>query len=186
MMLDRLGYQIEHEMGGHDFVASKDGRKCVVSCADPTQTDKSRMQALGRLMDVMIKLGAQRGFYITSREFSREAKDYAKTVAIELVDGKTLEKSMKASLANTKLPKVYRAGCCQCGDIVQHRLGHDELVKCRLGHEVAGTISEAAINPKAHAPPRRKGGAGADMSVMRALMAMNRRIDRRAPRLGRR
>lgn len=37
--------------------------------------------------------------------------------------------------------------CCQCGEIVQHRLDKGEALPCRNGHLVAPTIARAALVP---------------------------------------
>jgi hypothetical protein len=45
------------------------------------------------------------------------------------------------------LPAGYKAMCCQCGELVQHRLESDAALPCRNGHLVAPTIARASLVP---------------------------------------
>jgi hypothetical protein len=45
------------------------------------------------------------------------------------------------------LPASYKAMCCECGELVQHRLDRDEALPCGNGQLVAPTIARAALVP---------------------------------------
>jgi hypothetical protein len=64
---------------------------------------------------------------------------------IRLMDGELLMQSMRRSMKGITTPQTYRAMCCQCGDIVQHRLNKGELVPCHNGHQVAPTIPRGSL-----------------------------------------
>jgi hypothetical protein len=157
-MLERLGYDLINHPEAHDLIVTKDGRKMVVTCADPAELDDIGTPALGRLIEAIMHHGAHSGFYVTARSFTQQAKDYAKTMpqTLRLVDGAELEKSMRVSLAGVQLPIRYEAMCCECGDIVHHKLDEPEAVQCRNQHEVAPTIPRAAIEPKEYPVERKR------------------------------
>jgi hypothetical protein len=58
-----------------------------------------------------------------------------------------LIRSMHRSRKGMLLPASYKAMCCQCGELVQHRLDRDEALPCRNGHLVAPTIARASLIP---------------------------------------
>jgi hypothetical protein len=53
------------------------------------------------------------------------------------------------------MPQTYQAMCCQCGEIVQHRLDReqDEARPCSNGHAVAPTIARDMLLPPKPAAP---------------------------------
>ena len=63
-----------------------------------------------------------------------EAEHYAASAPIDLVDGASLIRSMHRSRKGMLLPASYKAMCCQCGEIVQHRLDKGDALPCRNGH----------------------------------------------------
>jgi hypothetical protein len=170
-MLERLGYQIIIGPTAHEMVFTKDGRKMVITCADPANLSDTGSSALGRLHVALLTHNAAQGFYVTSRKFTPEARDYAKTVPIKLVDGKELEKSMRVSFAGVHRPMTYAAMCCECGEAVQHRLDRAEAVPCQNGHDVPPTIALAAVQPKEYPPPA-KPKSGPEARLIRALAAV--------------
>jgi hypothetical protein len=48
-------------------------------------------------------------------------------------------------LGHAVVLQTYKATCRQCGDIVQHRLGNDEALRCRNDHFVPPPIARDAI-----------------------------------------
>lgn len=82
---------------------------------------------------------------MTPRDFTPEAEHYAASAPIDLVDGQLLIRSMHRSRKGILLPSSYKAMCCQCGEIVQHRLDKGEALPCRNGHLVATTIARPAL-----------------------------------------
>lgn len=167
LMLERLGHQVVNSMTANEMITTKLNsdlklQKHIVICADPADRTPTGTPALGKLVEAILKHGAYSGFYVTARNFTQQAKDYAASMpqTLRLVDGEALEKAMRVSLADVQLPIMYQAMCTQCGDTVQHRLDEPEAVKCAEEHAVAPTIPRAAIEPKEYPVERtRKGRA---------------------------
>jgi hypothetical protein len=157
-MLERLGHTLISAAG--EIVTTKDGRKYITACADPTEPAPAKTPALRRLHDVIVAAGAARGFYVTPRSFTPDAEHYAASAPIDLVDGGLLIKAMQRSRKGMTIPPSYRALCCQCGEIVRHRLDKAEALACRNGHLVAPTIARAALVPF-RPPPAETGAAPA-------------------------
>lgn len=89
----------------------------------------------------------QRAVYVTPRSFTPEAERYAASAPIDLVDGRLLIREMHRSRKSMLLPPSYEAMCCQCGELVQHRLDSDNALPCRNDHLVAPTIVRASLVP---------------------------------------
>jgi hypothetical protein len=70
-------------------------------------------------------------------------QQYAETAPLDLIDGKRLVKALNQSRKHVLMPQTYKAMCCQCGEIVQHRLDReqDEARPCGNGHLVRGLSS---------------------------------------------
>ena len=119
--------------------------------------------------DAVAAAGAARGFYVTPRVFTPEAEHYAASAPIDLVDGRLLIRSMHRSRKGMLLPASYKAMCCQCGDLVQHRLDNDDALPCRNGHPVAPTIARAALVPY-RAPLAEPGAAAANAPKPRHII----------------
>src|SRR3984893_12355062 len=156
LMLERLGHTIITT--APDLVTTKAGRKYITACANPLDTAPTKSPAIARLHAAIVKANAAGGFYVTPRSFTPDAEHYAATLPIiSIVDGKLLNRSMQRSLRGVTLPQTYRAMCCQCGDIVQHRLDKGAALPCANGHLVPATIARASlIKPR---PPQPAPGA---------------------------
>jgi hypothetical protein len=128
-----------------DLLAIKDGEKCVVAFAATSDPLPTQANYLTQLHRVIIGTNAVRGFYVTTRGFSRDAEGYAKTAPIKMVDGPKLVASIKRSMESMPVPHTYKAICRQCGAIVTHRLDQSEAIPCKSGHPVAPTIAHAAL-----------------------------------------
>lgn len=148
VMLERLGYEIVTDASAADFIATKDGRKHVIACANPTEAAPTGTPALTRLHDAIVAANADAGFFITARTFTPAARNYVKATPIRLVDGAKLAASMQRSRADAVLPETYDAMCRQCGEVVQHRLDAGDARPCSSGHPVAPTIARAALVPE--------------------------------------
>jgi hypothetical protein len=151
LMLERLGYTVLTEPSAHNLAVTKDQQKFIVACMSPAEAPTQSV-AIARLHDAVIAAGAEAGFCITTRDFTQEAKDYAATAPVRLVDGDQLAASMLRSTGGAVMPETYKAMCCQCGDVVQHKLGGTEALPCRSGHRVAPTIARAALVPPPQKP----------------------------------
>ncbi len=145
-MLERLGYELLTAETTKDLLAIKDDRKHVVAFAATTDQLPTQVNHLTRLHQAIIAANAASGFYVTTRGFSRDAEDYAKTAPIKLVDGPKLVASIKRSMEGMPAPESYKAMCRECGDIVAHRLDKAEAITCSSGHAVAPTIARASLS----------------------------------------
>lgn len=171
LMLERLGYEIINDpTEGPDLIATKGGRKHIVFCARPADYEPTGSAAVGRLHEAVIAKGAESGFYVSARDFTKEARDYEKSAPVKLVDEKQLKKSMDRSMRGLRLPVTYEAMCCQCGDVVTHRLDRAKAIPCVMGHPVAPTIAMAALQPKEYPIPKGKQRRGMNPKLMIKLM----------------
>jgi len=162
-MLERRGYQLLTPETANNLLAIKDGEKCVVafaSTSDPAPVQANHMIELHR---VVTDTNAAKGFYVTTRGFSRDAEAYAKTAPLNMVDGPKLVASIKRSMEDLPAPDSYKTMCRQCGEIVTHRLDRTEAIACKSGHPVAPPIALAALDvgarpggstSRAYEPPR--------------------------------
>jgi Restriction endonuclease len=131
-MLERLGHTIITT--APELVTTKAGRKYVTMCANPLDGAPTKTPAIARLHAAIVQANAAGGFYVTPRSFT-PAEHYAASMPmISLVDGELLNRSMQRSLRGVALPQTYRVMCCQCGEIVQHRLDKGHAIPCGNGH----------------------------------------------------
>jgi hypothetical protein len=170
LILERLGHTVVSSVT--DIVTTKQGRKYVTACATPTEQTPTKAPALRRLHDAVIAANSARGFYVTPRGFTPEAEHYAASAPIDLVDGALLIRSMHRSRKGMLLPTSYQAMCCQCGDIVQHRLDQGEALSCRNAHLVAPTIARAMLVPY-RAPLAQPGAAASAPKPARVIKPLN-------------
>src|SRR5271154_1092728 len=148
-MLERFGHTIVTDPNTADFVTTKNGRKFVTACATPADSTPTGTRDLARLHDAVIVANAESGYFITARDFTGAAEQYAESSPLDLFDGKRLVKALNQSRKHVLMPQTYKAMCQQCGDIVQHRLDReqDEARPCGSGHMVAPTIARAMLLP---------------------------------------
>jgi hypothetical protein len=148
-MLYRFGHEIVTNPSAPGLVTTKDGKKFVTRCAVPTDLKPISTRELAAFHDTVIAANAARGFVITVRSFTDAAEQYAETAPLDLIDGKRLVKSLNQSRKHLLMPQTYKAMCCQCGEIVQHRLDReqDEARPCGNGHLVPPTIARAMLLP---------------------------------------
>ncbi len=170
LMLERLGHTVVSNVS--DIVTTKDGRKYVTACATPTDQAPTKTPALRRLHEAIVAGNAARGFYVTPRSFTPEAEHYAMSAPIDLVDGRLLIRSMHRSRKGIALATGYKVMCCQCGEIVRHRLDGDEALPCPNGHLVAPTIARAALVPY-RAPVEQPGAAVKAPKPARVIKPLN-------------
>jgi hypothetical protein len=147
LMLERFGHAIITDPNAPDLVTTKAGHKFITACAAPLDLAPTGTRDLARLHNAVIAANAERGFFITARNFSAEAEQYAESAPLDLIDGKRLIKALNQNRKHVLLPQTYKAMCGQCGGIVQHRLGDDEARPCGNGHNVAPTIARAMLLP---------------------------------------
>ena len=156
-------------------------------CARPADYEPTGSAAVGRLHEAVIAKGAESGFYVSARDFTKEARDYEKSAPVKLVDEQQLKKSMDRSMRGLRLPVTYDAMCCQCGDVVTHRLDKAKAIPCVMGHPVRAndrdgrSPAERIPDPEDEAPPGHEpedadeahdpGNAGALIATQQQLWA---------------
>jgi hypothetical protein len=155
LMVERLGHTVQNNPTAADLITAKQGEKYIIACATPSDPAPTAMRDVARLHDVVIAQGAQRGIYVTTRNFTPEAQDYAASMpaVIQLVDGAKLAQSLKKSNVGATLPSRYKAMCHVCGEVVEHNLDHGTPLPCVNGHLVAPTIARAALVRERHPVP---------------------------------
>src|ERR1700730_17638604 len=148
LMLERLGHTIITT--APDLVTTKAGRKYITACANPLDTAPTKSPAIARLHAAIVKANAAGGFYVTPRSFTPDAVHYSRTPPIiSIVDAELLNRSMQRSLRGVTLPQTYRAMCCQCGEIIHHRLDKGHALPCGNDHLVPATIArDSLVKPR--------------------------------------
>jgi restriction endonuclease len=144
-MWERLGHTIVTGPAAPDLVTVKGDRKFITACANPADLMPTGTPALRRLHDRVVAASAERGFYVSVRGFTAEARQYAQCAPVQLIDGPELIRAFHRSRKGMVVPPTYKAMCRQCGDVVQHRLGNDEALPCGNGHLVVPSIAHASI-----------------------------------------
>jgi Restriction endonuclease len=152
-MWERLGHDIITSPDAAELVTVKGERKFITACANPADLAPTGSAALRRLRDRVVAASAERGFLVSVRGFTDEARRYAEAAPVELIDNAELIRALQRSRKGMLVPQTYKAMCRQCGDIVQHRLDSDEAKRCGNGHFVAPTIARPdLIKPRLPAP----------------------------------
>ena len=124
---------------------TKDLQKYLVACTVTTTAEPTRTPSLIRLHDAITAASAKAGYSVTAHSFTAEARAYAATAPMHLIDGDELARMMQQSKAGAVVPETYHSLCRQCGARVQHHLDQTEAVPCAQGHLVAPTIARAAL-----------------------------------------
>lgn len=153
LMMERLGHTIITT--APELITTKGERKYVTHCANPLDdAAPTKSPAIARLHAAVVRANAAGGIYVTPRSFTPDAEHYTATMPmISLVDGALLNRSMQRSLRGVGLPQTYRAMCCECGDIVQHRLDDAKALPCSNGHLVPATIARDSLVKPRQAQP---------------------------------
>jgi len=194
LMWERLGHTLHTGPDAPELVTTKGERKFVTICANPADLVPAGSAALRRLRDRVVALMAERGFYVSMRGFTEDARHFAADAPVQLIDCAQFIQALDRSRKGMLLPQSYKAMCRQCGDIVQHRLDSDEARRCGNGHFVAPTIARAELvksRPPAQPAPSVTGPAPAPKVVRyrnmsakaqrrHAVKAHNRRVRSKA------
>ena len=159
----RKGYSVNHTVGhgpdgGIDIVLSKGKDKYLVQCKQ-WKAYKVGVQIVRELHGVMAASGAAGGFVVTAGEFTADAKEFAKGLNINLLNGTQLHRMIRdvekpnPSVENKEHPesKLSPPNCPKCGEAMilrtakkgthtgQKFWGCSQFPKCR------GTISIADV-----------------------------------------
>jgi len=153
-MWDHFGHAVLTSPDGGELITMKGERKFITMSANPAVPVLTGTAPLYRLRERVVDGVAERGFFVSVRGFTHEARHFAEAAPVQLIDGPELIRAMQRSRKGMLLPQAYKAMCRQCGDIVQHRLSSDEARRCANGHFVAPTIARPEIvRPRAQPGP---------------------------------
>lgn len=138
-MYRKLGYTVHQTPysndGGKDIILAKDGVKYAVECKRYKQSAKIGRPALQKLYAAMLDCGASQSIFVTTCEFSKDAKAYAYRTGIEMIDGNRLA-SMMLGLWNEQ-SNTYIIHCRECGSPVEFNYSDTmEYKNCNLNHKV--------------------------------------------------
>src|ERR1700758_4545727 len=71
---DALGHDIINAPDAAELVHLRDGHKYLTICGNPVDPAPAKASALRRLRDRIVAAGAERGFYISVRGFTPDAR----------------------------------------------------------------------------------------------------------------
>jgi hypothetical protein len=154
---DALGHDIKTMPDAAELVHVLNGRKYITICGDPVDPHPAHAGALRRLRDRVVAGGADRGFYISVRGFTAEARHFAETAPIQLLDCEHFIHALsRVRKKAVEVSPVYQAMCRHCGDIVRHSLDDSTPKRCANDHTVPQPMARAdfeKLRPSAPAPP---------------------------------
>jgi len=160
-MFERLGYEVKQTPytndGGRDAILTKDGSTFLVECKRYAEGGLSGRPDLQKFHSAIVTDRAKSGFFVTAGGFTQEAKIFAETVQIKLIDRDALVRMMFESKPAAADDDTYRSMCRQCEDVVSHRLRAPQCVKCRNGHVVEPMLDvKSVLSVSAEARTRRR------------------------------
>jgi len=90
---EKLGYKTKIRVDrGIDIIAEKDGKKTFIQCKRMDKVIPDDVRAFwGSITDLIKKGEGEKGFFVTTGNFTDESYDFVKGKPIELVDGLKLE-----------------------------------------------------------------------------------------------
>lgn len=98
MIFEKLGYKTKVIGGagdqGIDIMAHKDGKRIFIQCKKMDKVIPDDVRAFWGSIQPIIKEG-EKGFLVTTGEFTREGKEWVKDKPIELINGLKLENLAK-------------------------------------------------------------------------------------------
>lgn len=116
----RQGYVVEEHGssapdGGIDLVLRKDSRKKVVQCKR-WQTRKVGVRFVRELYGVMTADGANEGIFVSSGDYTDDARAFADKKPIQLIDGNTLLKMIRTVQSAVQQPAAGESvpSCPKC------------------------------------------------------------------------
>ena len=83
------------------------------------------------------------GFYISVRGFTADARHFAETAPVQLLDCEEFIHALSRVRKAVKVSPVYKAMCRHCGDIVRHSLDDSTPKRCANDHTVPQPMSRA-------------------------------------------
>lgn len=111
-MYERLGYKIKVTSrvkdGGKDIILNTDKRKIIVECKRYGNDNKVSKVALQRFFAAISEEKADRGYFVTTSDFTRDSYEYTKSwcKSIYLVNARELIRLMKQSYNQVRMPEI--------------------------------------------------------------------------------
>ena len=143
-MFERLGYEVKQTPyvndHGRDAILMKNGKKFLLECKRYGEGGSSGRPDLQKFHSAITTDDAVSGFFVTTGQFTNEARKFSAKVPINLIDENQLVRMMFESKPTARDDDSYRSMCHQCEEIVNHRLRAPRSVRCRNGHEIAPTF----------------------------------------------
>ena len=147
---EALGHDIATPPNAVELVHVLDGRKYITMCGNPVEPWLANASALRRLRDRVVASCAERGFYISVRGFTAEARHFAKTAPVQLLDCERFIQAISRIRKAIKISPEYQAMCRCCGGIVRHSLDDGTPKHCANDHIVPQPMARADFEK---APP---------------------------------
>jgi Restriction endonuclease len=147
---EALGHDIATPPDAVELVHVLDGRKYITMCGNPVEPWLANASALRRLRNRVVVSCAERGFYISVRGFTAEARHFAKTAPVQLLDCERFLQALGRVRKAIKISPEYQAMCRCCGDMVRHSLDDSTPKQCANGHTVPQPMARADFEK---APP---------------------------------
>ena len=150
---EALGHDMATPPDAAELVHVLNGRKYITMCGNPAETRPAMASALRRLRDRVVASCAERGFYISVRGFTAEARHFAKTAPVQPLDCERFIQALGRARKEIKIPPEYPAMCRHCGGIVRHSLDDSAPKHCANGHTVPQPMARADFEkPPASGP----------------------------------
>ena len=159
-MFERMGFSVKQtpywKDHGRDAILMKNGKKFLLECKRHGEGKPTGRPDLQRFHSALMTDGAERGFFVTTGRFTREASEFSEAIGIpiELIDQSKLKRMMFESIPAAPNDDSYSSMCRQCGTIVAHCLRSPRSERCRNGHEVAPTLNIESALSMPSAPSR--------------------------------
>jgi HJR/Mrr/RecB family endonuclease len=151
-MYRKLGYMVKQTPYTNDFgkdaIVTKDGGKYVVECKRFGKGNNVGRPHLQKFFAAMKEEKVEKGFFVTTSDFSTAAIEYGRNNNIELIDSKKLLCYMNQAFSISGDEDTVRDMCPQCGEIVNFSISKMEKEKqCSNGHAVINNIKESPCYP---------------------------------------
>ena len=140
---EALGHDVKTRPDAEELVHVLGGCKYITICGNPVEPRPASAGALRRLRDRVVAGGAERGFYISVRGFTAEARHFAETAPVRLLDCERFVQALGRVRNAVKISPEYQAMCRHCGDIVRHSLDDSAPKHCASGHTVPQPMARA-------------------------------------------
>lgn len=146
-MYKRLGYSVSltpiSNDHGRDGILRKDGKVFLFECKRYRSGATSGRPDLQKFHSAIMTDKADGGFFVTTGDFSRAARDFARNCEprIGLVDSVALMKLLHESYDGKVEPETYSTVCPTCGKFASHDLRRPATALCEDGHGVLPSIA---------------------------------------------